>query len=210
MACVFASLFALSIRARAAQAPDVTAQLKAAKTGTRADAVQAVLDHRGRASAEALTAAAGTEANPEIRLRLLMAAFEVDRSSGMTALIAALGKDASPLVRGTAAQILLRAGPDPTARRALLGCLSGDADLTVRRSCASALGSHQSPEAVKALIGLAADPDAELRRRAGLALLRQPRSAAVDQALDRFENDSDRTVGDLIRARRRAARGETP
>ena len=38
--------------------------------------------------------------------------------------------------------------------------------------------------------------------RAGLALLRHPRSAAIDQVLDRLENDPDPKVSGGIRARR--------
>lgn len=224
LACSFASIFIA--RARAAQSPaaagqpkpsytrahapaptgDVTSQLSASQDDTRAQAVQAVLDRRAYASADALTAASRGEKNPEIRLRMLMAAFDVSRSSAEPFLIAALGGDSSPLVRAVSAQILIRAVPDDAIRSAFLNGLANDKDLDVRRSCASGLAYHHSPDAVKALAAAASDRDPELRRRVGLALLRHPKSAAADQVLNQLENDSDKSVAALIHARRQAAR----
>ena len=221
MACSFAFIFvsrAHAAPARAAvvaavQAPaptgDVTAQLKSSSSHTRAQAVQAVIDHRARASADALTAASLTEANPEIRLRMLMAAFQIDRSSAVPFLVGALSGDASPLVRAAAAQILIRVGPNDAVLKAFLNCLSNEKDLDVRRSCASGLGYHHTPDAVKALDAVASDPDPELRRRAGSALLRHPKSAAIEKILDRLENDRDTSVAAHVRAHRRAARAAT-
>jgi HEAT repeat protein len=213
-------------RARAAQAPvvaaqpkpsytrahapapkgDVTAQLTSPSSDTRAQAVQSILDHRARASADALTAASRTETNPEIRLRMLMAAFDVSRSSAEPFLIGALNGDASPLVRAVSAQILIRAVADDAIRKAFMSGLANDKDLDVRRSCASGLGYHHTPDAVKALSAAASDRDPELRRRVGMALLRHPKSAAADAVLDRLENDSDKSVAALIHARRQTAR----
>jgi hypothetical protein len=213
LACAFASVFALSIRARAAQAtptPDVASKLRSSRTATRADAVQAVIDHRARASFDALTGAARSETNPEIRLRLLMAAFAVNRSSAVPVLIAALGRDASPLVRAVSAQMLIRLEPEDAVRQAFLNGLANDKDLDVRRSCASGLGYHHTPDAVKALTGAASDGDPELRRRVGMALLRHPKSPTVDQVLDRLESDSDRSVAALVHARRQAAGAKGP
>jgi len=224
LACSSAFIFAA--RARAAQAPavagqpkpsytrahapaptgDVAALLKSPSSDTRADAVQAVIDHRARASADALTAASRSEKNPEIRLRMLMAAFDVNRSSAEPFLIAALGGDASPMVRAVSAQILIRAVPDDAIRAAFLNGLAKDKDLDVRRSCASGLGYHHTPDAVKALAAAASDRDPELRRRVGMALLRHPKSAAGDAVLDHLENDSDKSVAALIHARRQAKR----
>jgi HEAT repeat protein len=198
------------VRAQAPAAPaptgDVTALLTAPSSDSRAQAVQAVLDHRAHASADALTAASRGEKNPEIRLRMLMAAFDVNRSSAEPFLIAALGGDSSPLVRAVSAQILIRAVPDDAIRKAFLSGLANDRDLDVRRSCASGLGYHPSPDSVKALAAAASDRDPELRRRVGLALLRHPKSAAADQVLNQLENDSDKSVAALIHARRQAAR----
>jgi HEAT repeat protein len=224
LACSFASIFVA--RANAAQAAasavqpkpsytrahapaptgDVTALLSSSQDDTRASAVQAVIDHRANASADALTAASRGEKNPEIRLRMLMAAFDVNRSSAEPFLIAALGGDKSPMVRAVSAQILIRAVPDDAIRLAFLNGLANDKDLDVRRSCASGLGYHRSPDAVTALTAAASDRDPEMRRRAGLALLQQPKSAATDLVLGRLENDSDKTVAALIHSRRQVKR----
>jgi hypothetical protein len=210
MACAFAAVWAFSIRARAAQAPDAAALLRSPRADVRAKIAEDIIAHRAKASGDAVNAAAAKEANPEVRIRLLTASFEVDRSSALPFLIAAVRGDNSPMVRAVSAQILARSRPDARVRQAFLDGLAKDADLDVRRSCAMGLGFQPAPDSLKALTAAAADRDPELRRRVAFALLRHPRSAAVDQVLDRLENDSDRTVAERVRAQRRAVRGEEP
>ncbi len=209
MACVFASLFALSIRARAAQAPDVGAQLSSSRADVRMKAAEDVIARRATASGDALNAAAARETNPEVRIRLLMAAFEVDKSSAAPFLIAALRGDKSAMVRAVSAQVLARSPADARVRQALLDGLAKDADLDVRRACAMGLGFQPAPDSLKALAAAASDPDSEIRRRAGFALARHPQSAERDRALNLLENDRDPAVAARIRAERRA-RGGTP
>ena len=201
MACSFAV---------AAPAADVTAQLKSPRTSIRARAAQDVIDHRATASGDALNAAAAAEAIPEVRIRLLTASYEVDSSSAVPFLIAALRGDKSPMVRAVAAQILARAPADAKVRKAFLDGLANDADLDVRRACAMGLGFQPHAESLKALTAAAADPDPELRRRAGLALTRHPKSAARDRALDQLENDRDPAVAARVHAERRARGAATP
>ncbi len=159
LACVFASLFALSIRARAAQAPDVSSQLKSARAGVRARAAQDVIEHRAKASGDALNAAAAAETIPEVRIRLLTASFSVDASSATPFLVAALRNDKSPMVRAVSAQILASAPPSDVVRKAFLDGLAKDPDLDVRRSCAMGLGFQPAADSLKALTGAAADLD---------------------------------------------------
>src|SRR5438105_2813355 len=92
MACSFAFNFVVA-RAAAAPLPDVTVQVKSARTSIRARAAQDVIDHQATASGDALNAAAAIETNPEIRVRLLTASYEVDSSSAVPFLIAALRGD---------------------------------------------------------------------------------------------------------------------
>ena len=189
---------------------DVSGQLASSRSEARLQAAMDVQDHRATASADALTAAAGAEARPDIRIRMLMAAFEVDRSSALPFLVAALRRDPDSLVRAVAAQTLARFTPDASVRRAFLDGLAKDRDRDVRRACAIGLGFHHTPDAVKALSDASSDPDPELRRRVGLALTRHPKSSATERILDRLENDADPSVSGRVRGWRRGGRAPTP
>lgn len=187
--------------------PDVTSQLSAVKIGTRISVVQSIINHSATASADALTEASVVETNPDLRVRLLAAAFEVDKDSAVPFLIAALRGDASVVVRAVSAQILARATPSDKVRRAFLDGYAKDANVDVRRACLVGLGSQPHAESLKVLTAAALDNDREIRLRAGIALTRHPKSVERDRALDRLENDRDPIVAGRIHARRRA--GET-
>jgi HEAT repeat protein len=151
--------FAININAR-----DVSGDLRAARPIARLAAIQSVIDHSATASVDSLLTSVRTETNPEIRARALMAVFEVNIASATPVLIAALQRDASPLVRSIAAQTLSRAGDGANIRRALIEALRRDTDADVRRSCVTGLRFHPHGDSIKALSDVAADPVTQERR----------------------------------------------
>lgn len=202
MACALFAVSPLSAGADASRG-DVTGQLTSSRADTRAKAAMDVAEHRATADVSALTAASQAETRPETRVRMLMAAFEVDSARATPFLVAALRRDPSPLVRAVAAQVLTRVSPNDAVRKAFIDGLAKDRDSDVRRACATALGYHHTPDAAKALSDAAADADPEVRGRVGAALLRHPRSAATDRVLDRLEGDRDPKVSAHVRTKRR-------
>ncbi|MHA4816756.1 fumarate reductase/succinate dehydrogenase flavoprotein subunit [Streptomyces aculeolatus] len=151
--------------------------------------VQAV---RALATAGAAGALARAAADPAREVRVA-AAHALGTAAGATALAPLLGDD-DPLVRAGALTALATAGcPPPYDGRAAAAL--GDAAWEVRKGAATALGAAASPLAVPALTGALADPHADVRRAAVLALLaHRAAGAAVATALAAVADDQDPDV----------------
>ncbi|SNX63260.1 succinate dehydrogenase/fumarate reductase flavoprotein subunit [Streptomyces sp. TLI_55] len=146
-------------------------------------------------AAEELARAATSDPSREVRVTFAkaLATVSTGRPDVVLPALATLTADADALVRGAAYAALGTTGcPGPLAQRAVAALT--DATWQVRSGAATALSGADADTAVPALAKALADPNADVRKAAVLALTRHTASEAARAALATATADSDADV----------------
>ncbi|MGW7257055.1 fumarate reductase/succinate dehydrogenase flavoprotein subunit [Streptomyces sp. NPDC054834] len=173
--------------AEALDAPDIAVRIEAVRALVSVDAVEPL---------------AGAAADPSREVRVTVAKALAAVSSAdlaasalelLTGTLDRLTEDTDPLVRGAALGALATVGcPAPLAARAVAALT--DPAWQVRAGAATALGSADSGVSVPALAKALADPNADVRKAAVLALTRHNGTAEARAALATVTSDPDADV----------------
>lgn len=157
---------------------------------------------RALVSVDAVEPLAGAAADPsrEVRVTVAKALAAVGSATPaasaralLTGALDRLTEDADPLVRGAAFGALATVGcPAPLAARAVAAL--ADPAWQVRAGAAAALGSGDFGVSVPALAKALADPNADVRKAAVLALIRHNGTAEARSALATVTSDPDADV----------------
>ncbi|MFJ8358655.1 fumarate reductase/succinate dehydrogenase flavoprotein subunit [Streptomyces sp. NPDC093984] len=177
-----------------------TEALADSDTTVRIEAVRALVSVDAVAP---LVRAATTDPSREVRVTLAKALGTVDAAGpggggstgadGVLSALAALTGDPDALVRAAAYGALAAVGcPPPLADRATAAL--SDSAWQVRAGAAAALTAADPEVAVPALAKALADPDADVRKAAVLALTRHTRTDGARAALATATTDSDADV----------------
>ncbi|MFC8345972.1 fumarate reductase/succinate dehydrogenase flavoprotein subunit [Streptomyces sp. NPDC057280] len=146
-------------------------------------------------AAEELARAATSDPSREVRVTFAKALATVSpgRPDAVLPALATLTADADALVRGAAYAALGATGcPGPLAERAVSAL--ADATWQVRSGAATALSGAEAETAVPALAKALADPNADVRKAAVLALTRHTATEGARAALATATADSDADV----------------
>ncbi|MBE8477783.1 fumarate reductase/succinate dehydrogenase flavoprotein subunit [Streptomyces justiciae] len=146
-------------------------------------------------AAEELARAATSDPSREVRVTFAkaLATVSTGRPDVVLPTLATLTTDADALVRGAAYAALGTTGcPDPLAERAVVAL--ADATWQVRSGAATALSGAAADTAVPALAKALADPNADVRKAAVLALTRHTATESARAALATATSDSDADV----------------
>ncbi|MEU5597044.1 fumarate reductase/succinate dehydrogenase flavoprotein subunit [Streptomyces sp. NPDC020298] len=167
--------------------PDITVRIEAVRALVSVDAAEPL---------------AGAAADPSREVRVTVAKALAAVSSAtlaasalelLTGTLDRLTEDTDPLVRGAALGALATVGcPAPLAARAVAAL--ADPAWQVRAGAATALGSADSGASVPALAKALADPNADVRKAAVLALTRHNGTAEARAALATVTSDPDADV----------------
>ncbi|MEU6774543.1 fumarate reductase/succinate dehydrogenase flavoprotein subunit [Streptomyces sp. NPDC046759] len=167
--------------------PDITVRTEAVRALVSVDAVRPLAD----AAADPVREVRVTVANALTALDVASLAA-ADRAL-LTATLDGLTEDGDPLVRGTAFAASARTGcPGPLAARAVAAL--SDPAWQVRAGAATALSVASVDTAVPALAKALADPNADVRKAAVLALTRHRATEEARTALATATGDSDADV----------------
>ncbi|NUO45577.1 MAG: fumarate reductase/succinate dehydrogenase flavoprotein subunit [Streptomyces sp.] len=146
-------------------------------------------------AAEELAHAATSDPSREVRVTFAkaLATVSTGRPDAVLPALSALTADADALVRGAAYAALGTTGcPGPLAERAVAAL--ADATWQVRSGAATALSGADADTAVPALAKALADPNADVRKSAVLALTRHAPTEAARAALATATTDPDADV----------------
>ncbi|WUU18540.1 fumarate reductase/succinate dehydrogenase flavoprotein subunit [Streptomyces sp. NBC_00663] len=146
-------------------------------------------------AAEELVHAATSDPSREVRVTFAkaLATVSAGRPDAVLPALSALTTDADALVRGAAYAALGTTGcPGPLAERAVAAL--ADATWQVRSGAATALSGAEADTAVPALAKALADPNADVRKSAVLALTRHAPTEAAHAALATATTDPDADV----------------
>ncbi|MEU9479135.1 fumarate reductase/succinate dehydrogenase flavoprotein subunit [Streptomyces sp. NPDC048191] len=167
--------------------PDITVRTEAVRALVSVDAVRPLVGAADDPSREVrVTVAKALAAVGSASLT------EADREL-LTAALDRLTEDTDPLVRGAALAALADTGcPAPLATRAVAAL--SDPAWQVRSGAATALSAAAAETAVPALGKALADPNADVRKAAVLALTRHRATQEAHAALATATNDSDADV----------------
>ncbi|MER5434231.1 fumarate reductase/succinate dehydrogenase flavoprotein subunit [Streptomyces sp. NPDC002588] len=162
--------------------PDIAVRIEAVRALVSVDAV-------------APLSRAADDPSREVRVTVAkaLAGVAVTPENPVTAILDRLTEDADALVRGAAYAALGTTGcPGPLAARAVAAL--ADPAWQVRSGAATALSAAASDIAVPALAKVLADPNADVRKAAVLALTRHRRAEDALAALATATSDSDADV----------------
>ncbi|MFI7407426.1 fumarate reductase/succinate dehydrogenase flavoprotein subunit [Streptomyces sp. NPDC049627] len=160
--------------------PDIPVRIEAVRALVSVDADEAV-------------ARAAHDPSREVRVTVAKALAGVGSSSVAPRALAGLSEDTDPLVRGAAFGALASVGcPSALAARAVAAL--SDPAWQVRAGAATALSAADPATAVPALAKTLADPNADVRKAAVLALTRHAATEEARAALATATTDSDADV----------------
>ncbi|MEU6555589.1 fumarate reductase/succinate dehydrogenase flavoprotein subunit [Streptomyces sp. NPDC046915] len=167
--------------------PDIAVRIEAVRALVSVDAVEPL-------------AGAAADLSREVRVTVAKAlaavspaALAASAPEPLTGALDRLTEDTDPLVRGAALGALATVGcPAPLAARAVAAL--ADPAWQVRAGAATALGSADSGVSVPALAKALADPNADVRKAAVLALTRHNGTAEARAALATVTSDPDADV----------------
>ncbi|MFF8833302.1 fumarate reductase/succinate dehydrogenase flavoprotein subunit [Streptomyces sp. NPDC015131] len=154
---------------------------------------------RALVSVDAVAPLTGAAGDPDREVRVavakgLAALTAPGAGGGVLDTLARLARDGDDLVRGAALGALGAVGGLPAAVAATAVAALRDDAWRARAGAAAALGAAGPGTAVPALAGALADPHADVRRAAVLALLRHREDAAARAALTAARDDPDADV----------------
>ncbi|MEV7612842.1 fumarate reductase/succinate dehydrogenase flavoprotein subunit [Streptomyces sp. NPDC089799] len=158
------------------------------EAGVRIQAVRALV------SVDAVEALGTAAADPAREVRVAVAKGLAAVRTPAPEPLEPLLEDADPLVRGAALAALATTGCPAGYAERVVGAVLGDPAWQVRAGAAAALSAAAAGPAVPALAKALADPNADVRKAAVLALLKHPSDASARAALATATADPDADV----------------